>query len=81
MSAEDPGRPRARQTAKIHATLQLENQFGTVFQFTEIMGAGLRFGPCNTYETGIRIEHMPNADIKQPNNGLTAGLLRIARRL
>ena len=65
----------------MHVTLQLENQFGTVFRFTEIIGTGLRFGPGNTYGTGIRIEHMPNADIKQPNNGLTAGLLRIARRL
>jgi hypothetical protein len=61
-----------------HTKLQLEHQFGTAFQFTELVGAGIRFGARNAYEIGVRVEHMSNASIKLPNNGLTAGLLRVA---
>lgn len=44
---------------------------GTAFQFGEWLGAGLRFGAGRALELGLRIEHLSNADIKQPNDGLT----------
>ena len=37
-----------------------------------------RFGDRNQYELGLRLQHMSNANIKSPNNGLTWGALRFA---
>ena len=61
-----------------HTKLQLDHQFSTAFQFNEILGVGTRFGERSQYELGLRVQHMSNADIKGPNNGLTWGALRFA---
>ena len=44
---------------------------GTAFQFGEWLGAGMRFGAGRALELGLRIEHLSNAGIKLPNDGLT----------
>ena len=37
----------------------------------EQIGAGFTFGPRDRYEAGIYVQHVSNADIKEPNYGLT----------
>jgi hypothetical protein len=56
--------------------------FSTAFQFGEQAGAGLAFGPEHRYELGAYIQHVSNARIKEPNNGLTylGVLFRVATR-
>ncbi|HTR59484.1 MAG TPA: acyloxyacyl hydrolase [Casimicrobiaceae bacterium] len=56
--------------------------FSTAFQFGEQAGVGLAFGPEHRYELGAYIQHVSNARIKEPNDGLTYfGLLfRVATR-
>jgi lipid A 3-O-deacylase len=56
--------------------------FSTAFQFGEQAGVGLSFGPEHRYELGAYVQHVSNARIKEPNDGLTyVGLLfRIATR-
>jgi hypothetical protein len=48
-----------------------DRMFGTAFQFGEQVGLGLAFGPDYAYELGVYVQHVSNADIKQPNDGLT----------
>jgi Lipid A 3-O-deacylase (PagL) len=56
--------------------------FSTAFQFGEQFGVGLAFGPEHRYELGAYIQHVSNARIKEPNDGLTyvGVLFRIATR-
>jgi lipid A 3-O-deacylase len=56
--------------------------FSTAFQFGEQAGVGLAFGPEHRYELGAYIQHVSNAHIKEPNDGLTyvGVLFRIATR-
>jgi lipid A 3-O-deacylase len=61
-----------------HTSLQGGPNFGTAFQFGEWIGTGLRFGPGMAYEVGLRLEHLSNADIKLPNDGITFASLRAA---
>jgi lipid A 3-O-deacylase len=46
-------------------------QFSTIFQFGELLGAGLRFGEHAQYDVALCVQHVSNGDIKEPNNGLT----------
>jgi lipid A 3-O-deacylase len=55
-------------------------EFGSAFQFGDLLGAGWRFGARREYELSLRIEHFSNAGIKQPNRGIEFAMLRIARR-
>lgn len=61
-----------------HTTLQEEKHFSTAFQFGEFLGAGLRFGTGGAHEIGVRLQHMSNADIKKPNDGITFVVVRAA---
>jgi len=56
--------------------------FSTAFQFGEQAGIGLSFGPEHRYELGAYVQHVSNARIKEPNDGLTyvGLLLRILTR-
>ncbi len=60
-----------------HTELQEVQQFSTAFQFNELIGAGIRFGVDHAYELGVRLEHMSNANIKFPNDGITFGEIRV----
>jgi len=44
-------------------------EFSTRFQFTEFLGVGRSFGQRGEHELSLRIQHVSNADIKQPNPG------------
>lgn len=54
-----------------HTSLRGGPHLGTAFQFGEWLGAGLRFGVRRALELGLRVEHISNADIKLPNDGIT----------
>ena len=52
----------------------------TAFQFGELVGAGVIFGDRGEYGIGVRIQHISNARIKEPNNGATFGEVRVSYR-
>jgi hypothetical protein len=41
------------------------------FQFADMVGIGAQFGQHSNYQAGLRLQHLSNADIKQPDPGLT----------
>jgi len=45
--------------------------FSTAFQFGEWVGTGLTFGQDHRYELELYLQHVSNANIKKPNDGLT----------
>jgi opacity protein-like surface antigen len=47
-----------------------DKRLSTAFQFGDHLGAGLRFGPKGQYDLGYRFQHLSNAGIKRPNNGV-----------
>ena len=50
----------------------IENRrLSTAFQFGEFVGVGLSFGDKRQFDLGARYQHISNADIKRPNDGLT----------
>ena len=51
--------------------------FGTSFQFGELLGIGYRFGDQGRYELSLRFQHLSNGSIKQPNNGINFGQIRL----
>jgi hypothetical protein len=51
--------------------------YSTAFQFGSLIGIGLGFGKHGQYELGYRFQHISNAGIKSPNDGLNLHLLRL----
>ncbi|MBT8117252.1 MAG: acyloxyacyl hydrolase [Gammaproteobacteria bacterium] len=49
----------------------------TAFQFGSLIGLGVGFGERGQYELSYRFQHISNADIKTPNDGLELHLLRL----
>jgi lipid A 3-O-deacylase len=50
---------------------------GMHFQFGSHIGGGLRFGPRSAYDLSVRLQHLSNAGIASPNNGINFGLVRL----
>lgn len=50
-----------------------ERRLSTAFQFGEFVGVGFAFGDKRQFDIGARYQHISNADIKRPNDGLTYG--------
>jgi hypothetical protein len=46
-------------------------EFSTAFQFGEFVGAGFAFGQRQQHSLGLRLQHISNGGIKNPNPGLT----------
>jgi len=59
--------------ANLISTTRLNNDriFSTAFQFGEMAGVGVSFGPRNEYEVRLYAQHVSNGGIKLPNWGLT----------
>jgi opacity protein-like surface antigen len=57
---------------RIHAN----KRFGTNFNFGDHVGAGVRFGERGRYDLGVRLQHLSNGGIKQPNPGINFAQLR-----
>jgi lipid A 3-O-deacylase len=48
-----------------------ERYLGFAFQFGEHAALGLRFGPQHAYSLALRAEHVSNAHLKLPNDGVS----------
>jgi len=59
--------------ALTHTHINQDRTFGTAFQFGEFLGPGVRFGPDGRYEVAVRVQHVSNGGIRNPNDGLTFG--------
>ena len=57
-----------------------ERGLSTAFQFGEFVGTGVNFGDHGEYGVGVRIQHISNGRIKEPNCGATFGEVRISYR-
>ena len=57
-----------------------DRTLSTAFQFSEYLGAGVDFGDRRQYGVGVRIHHVSNGGIKEPNSGVTFGELLISYR-
>ena len=47
-----------------------KRRFSTTFQFGDHLGVGVRFGYRHAMDLGYRYQHLSNAGIKHPNNGI-----------
>ncbi len=52
-------------------------RFSTAFQFGDHLGFGYRFGAKGAYDVGYRYQHLSNAGIKKPNNGINFHQIRL----
>lgn len=50
--------------------------FGSRFQFGDHVAAGWRFGPRGRYDLGVRMQHLSNGGIKEPNPGINFAVVR-----
>lgn len=50
--------------------------FSTKFQFGDHIGAGVRFGPERRYDLQLRLQHLSNGSIREPNPGINFLQLR-----
>jgi len=60
-----------------HASVSEERKFGTMFQFGDHVGVGLRFGQKRAFDLGYRYQHLSNASIKKPNQGINFHQVRL----
>ena len=61
-------------------TLNSGKAFSTAFQFGEFLGAGLEFGARERCSAGVRLLHVSNGGLKEPNDGVTFGQAIVAYR-
>ena len=54
-----------------------DKRFSTAFQFGDHLGAGYRFGAKGAFDLGYRYQHLSNASIKRPNNGINFHQIRV----
>lgn len=64
-----------------HTKVNENRDFSTAFQFGEFIELGLAFGPAYRYNIGLRLQHVSNGGIKNPNDGLSYGTLVFQYRL
>lgn len=55
-------------------------KFGSSFQFGNHLGFGGSFGEHHQFDLGYRFQHMSNADIKQPNQGINSSQIHFIYR-
>jgi lipid A 3-O-deacylase len=58
-------------------SVSAERRFGSSFQFGSHVGVGLRFGARRAFDLSYRYQHLSNAGIKEPNQGINFHLVRI----
>jgi lipid A 3-O-deacylase len=54
-----------------HTRINNDRRMGASFQFGEIGGVGVTFGPGNKYELGVFVQHVSNGNTARYNWGLT----------
>lgn len=55
-----------------------DRDLGSAFQFGDHLGVGLVFGDKGRFDLGYRFQHLSNADIKSPNDGIDFQQIRFA---
>jgi lipid A 3-O-deacylase len=50
--------------------IDASRNFSTAFQFGDHVGFGARFGESGRYDASVRFQHLSNAGIKKPNDGI-----------
>jgi len=63
-----------------HTRINEDRQFSTGFQFGEFLGFGVTFGEAHRYDLSLRVQHVSNGGIRNPNDGLTYGALVLQYR-
>ena len=58
-------------------SVSTERKFGSNFQFGDHIGAGLRFGQKGQFDIGYRYQHLSNAGITEPNQGINFHVVRL----
>ena len=58
--------------------IEARRDFATHFQFGDHIGVGYR---ARTYDIGLRLQHLSNGGIENPNPGINFLILRVARQL
>lgn len=53
------------------------NRLSTAFQFGTLLGLGIGFGERGQYELTYQYTNLSNGDLKKPNDGLDAHLLKL----
>jgi len=59
-----------------HSSVSAHREFGSSFQFGDHVGAGIRFGRNHAYDLSYRFQHLSNAGIKAPNQGINYNQVR-----
>lgn len=54
-----------------------DKRFSTEFQFGDHLGVGYRFGARSAFDVSYRFQHLSNAGIKRPNNGIDFHQVRL----
>lgn len=54
-----------------------DKRFSTSFQFGSHLGVGYRFGDKQAFDLGYAYQHLSNADIKKPNDGIDFHEIRL----
>ncbi len=60
-----------------YSSVSTQRELGTNYQFGSHIGAGVRFGDKRQYDIGYRYQHLSNAGIKEPNQGINFHQLRL----
>ena len=61
-----------------HTHVNKRRDMGSAFQFGDHLGTGILFGDRGQFDLGYRFQHVSNADIKRPNNGINFQQIRFA---
>ena len=61
----------------VQARISAHRSFSTAFQFGDHLGAGVRFGPGQRYDLGVRVQHISNGGLSKPNPGINFVLMRL----
>src|SRR5258706_7691028 len=59
-----------------HTTIG-DKSMSTAFQFGDHIGIGYRFGAKRAYDLSYRLQHLSNASIKKPNDGINFNQVRL----
>ena len=62
----------------VQARISAHRSFSTALQFGTHVGAGVHLGK---YDLGVRIQHLSNGSLKQPNPGINFVLVRLQYHL
>jgi hypothetical protein len=60
-----------------HTSVSDQRRFSTAFQFGDHVGFGIRFGQKRAFDLGYRYQHLSNAGIKRPNQGIDFHQVRL----